>query len=87
MRSGKKAKIGLISRFGLKSDFHRFSGMLNPNLSSFFVTGSSTQGVSAHAKWKKAKIGLQSRFGAKIQLLQVFGHAESEYELHFETRS
>jgi len=39
-----------------------FLGMLNPNLGSFFETGSRNQGVSAHAQWKDGKNRLELAF-------------------------
>jgi len=63
MRSGKNAKNMLkIAFFGLKSDLYRFSGMLNPNLSSFFKPEVEIRAFLRTRSGKTAKIGLKSRF-------------------------
>ena len=50
-----------IAFFGLKSDFYRFSGMLNPNLGSFLKPEVEIRAFLRMRSGKTAKIGLQSR--------------------------
>ena len=51
-----------IAFFGLKSDLQRFSGMLNPNLSSLLKPEVEITAFLRMRSGKTAKIGLKSRF-------------------------
>jgi len=75
MRSGKNAKNMLkIAFFGLKSDLYRFSGMLNPNLSSSFKPEVEIRAFLRMRSIETATLVNNNFFGVYIPNIQVFGY-------------
>jgi len=61
-----------IAFFGLKSDFYRFSGMLNPNLSSFLKPEVEVRALLCMRSGKTTKLVKKSNFSGLISAIYRF---------------